>query len=314
MLRRFVSLTVAVLVAAGGVPLRAAEQTAIPLRVAATANDTYAEAYYAQELGLFKKAGLDVQLTTFANGASVAQAVAGGGADVGVSNVVQIAAAVEHNIPFQYFAGAGLYSSDAPTSALLVAGNGPIKTAKDFEGKTIAVSTLKDLSALATQAWLAANGADLARVTFVETPFSAMGAALARGTVAGAVISEPSLTAAKESGARVFAKSYDAIGKHFLISGWFATADFAKKNGDAIKRFTQAIYEAGRWANAHHAESSAILVKYAKLDPDVAARMTRCDYADRLDPRLIQPSIDLGARFKVIDRAIPAAELIAKTP
>ncbi len=290
-----------------------AQNAPIAVRVAATANDTYAEAYYAQELGLFKKAGLDVQLTTFANGASAAQAVAGGAVDIGISNVVQLATAVEHGIAFQYFAGGGLYSTDAATSALAVVGNTPIKTAKDFEGKTIGVSTLKDTSVLATQAWLTDNGADLGKIRFVEIPFSAMGPSLQRGTIAGAVISEPSLTVAKNSGAHIFAKSYDAIAKHFMISGWFSTADYAKKNPEAIKRFTEAIYEAGRWANTHHAESARILVKYAKLDPEVAQKMTRCEYAERLDPKLIQPAIDLAARYKVIAKPMTAAELTAKT-
>ncbi len=293
------------------VQTRATAADPLPLRVAATANDTYAEAYYAQDRGFFAKAGLNVELTTFANGASVAQAVAGGGVDVGISNVVQIASAVEHNIPFKYFAGGGMYASDSATSALLVANDTPIKSAKEFEGKSIAVSTLKDLSALATKAWLAQNGVDVTKVTFIEIPFPAMAPALTRGTVAGAVISEPSLSFAKENGARIFAQTYDAIGKRFMISGWFANAEFLAKNPEAARRFALAIYEAGKWANAHHAESAAILVKYAKMKPELAAKMARCRYAERLDPAQIQGAIDLGVRYGVIDRAIDASELIA---
>lgn len=292
-------------------PAFAADPAPLVVRVAATANDTYAQAYYAQDLGYFKKAGLDVQLTTFTNGASVAQAVASGAVDIGISNVVQIATAVSKGIPFQYFAGGGLYSSEAPTSALLVGSASTVKLAKDFDGKTIAVSTLKDLSYLATRSWLADNGADLTKITFIEVPFSAMGASLQRGTVAGAVISEPFFTFAKEAGAHVFAPTYDAIAKHFLISGWFATADYLKNNAEAAKRFTLAIHEAGRWANTHHAESAAILVKYAKLTPEVAARMTRCQYAERLSVAQLQPTIDLSVRYKLLDRPLAAADIIA---
>jgi NitT/TauT family transport system substrate-binding protein len=280
------------------------------LRVGCTANDTYAEAYYAQDLGLFRKAGLAVDVKTFTNGASVAQAVAGGAIDVGVSNVAQIATAVEHGIPFVYFAGGGLYSSNAPTTALCVGEHG-VTTPKQLEGKTLAVSTLKDTSLLATQAWLAQNGVDVAKVQFVEMSFSEMGPALARGTVAGAVISEPSLTVARNGGAKILGKSYDGIAKEFMISGWFTNADFAKKNADAIKHFTQAIYAAGRWGNQHHAESAKILTRYAKLDAAIAQQMTRCTYAQSLDPRLIQPTLDLAARYKLIDKQLPASALMA---
>ncbi|MGA2394960.1 MAG: ABC transporter substrate-binding protein [Candidatus Lustribacter sp.] len=289
--------------------VRAADEP-LTLRVAATANDTYAEAYYAQERGDFLKAGLNVQVMTFTNGASVAQAVVSGAADIGISNVVQIATAVEKGIPIRYFAGGGLYSTDEPTSALDVAQNSPIRTAKDFEGQTIGVSTLKDTSAIATEAWLVANGADLNKIHFVEMPFAAMGPALVRGTVAGAVISEPSLSAARTGGARVFAKSYDGIAGHFMISGWFATQDFERANATAVKRFAQVIYATARWANTHRADSAKILVKYAQLDPTVVRDMTRCEYMDNLDLKMIQPALDVAAHYGALDRPIAAADII----
>lgn len=289
--------------------LRAADEP-VTLRVAATANDTYAEAYYAQDRGDFAKAGLNVQLMTFTNGASVAQAVLGGSAHIGISNVVQIATAVEKGIPIRYFAGGGLYSTDEPTSALAVAQSSSIRAAKDFEGQTIGVSTLKDTSAIATQAWLLAHGADVNKIRFVEMPFAAMGPALVRGTIAGAVISEPSLSAARTAGARIFAKSYDGVASRWMISGWFATQDFEKTNADAVKRFADVIYATARWANTHRAESAAILVKYAKLDPATVRDMARCQYALNLDPKLIQPALDISAKYGALDRPIAATDII----
>jgi NitT/TauT family transport system substrate-binding protein len=309
MIFRVLAAVVIALMAVVPGPLGAADEP-LTVRVAATANDTYAEAYYAEERGDFRKAGLNVVLTTFANGASVAQAVVSGAVDIGISNVVQIGTAVEKGIPIRYFAGGGLYSTDEPTSALVVAQNAPIRTAKDFEGQTIGVSTLKDTSAIATQIWLADRGADISKIHFVEMPFTVMGASLARGTVAGAVISEPSLSAARAAGARVFAKSYDGIAPRFMISGWFTTQDFQKRNPQAVKRFTQVIYATAKWANTHRADSAKILVKYAKLDPAVVRDMARCQYAENLDPKLIQPALDAAAHYGALDRPIGAADII----
>jgi len=299
------------LVASGSVAGPAvAQPVPVTIRVAATANDTYAEAYYAQERGAFAKAGLDVQISTFTNGATATQAVVSGAADIGISNVVQIATAVQKGIPIRYFAGGGLYSTDEPTTALVVAGNAPIKTAKDLEGKTIGVSTLKDLSFISTAGWLGDHGADVSKIHFIEMPFALMGPALERGTVAGAVISEPSLSAAKAAGARVFAKTYDAVATRFLISGWFTTTDFAQKNPAALKTFAQVIYATAKWANAHQADSAPILAKVAQLDLAVAQRMARCQYAEDLDPKLLQPSIDAAAKFGAMDKPIPATDII----
>jgi NitT/TauT family transport system substrate-binding protein len=282
----------------------------LTVRVACTANDTYAEAYYAQDRGTFAKAGLTVEIATFTNGATATQAVVSGAADVGISNVVQIATAVQKGIPIRYFAGGGLYSTDEPTTALVVAGNAPIKLAKDLEGKTIGVSTLKDLSFISAEGWLTDHGADVSKIHFIEMPFALMGPALERGTVAGAVISEPSLSAAKAAGARVFAKTYDAIATRFLISGWFTTTDFAQKNPAALKAYAQVIYATAKWANAHQSESAPILAKAAQLDLAVAQRMARCQYAEDLDPKLLQPSIDAAAKFGAMDKPIPAGDII----
>ena len=78
------SLFLAALPAAYAATARPARaQGLTPLRVGATANDTYAEAYYAQDLGIFTKAGLAVEITTFTNGAAVSSAIAAGALDVG---------------------------------------------------------------------------------------------------------------------------------------------------------------------------------------------------------------------------------------
>src|SRR5258708_36974156 len=75
------------------------------LRVGATANDTYAEAYYAADMGFFTKAGLAVELTTFPNGAAISAGIAAGALDIGVSNPVQLANAIVHGVPFVFIAG-----------------------------------------------------------------------------------------------------------------------------------------------------------------------------------------------------------------
>jgi NitT/TauT family transport system substrate-binding protein len=292
--------------------LPSAAQGTAPLRVGATANDTFAEAYYAADMGFFAKAGLNVDLQTYTNGATVAAAVASGAIDVGVSNVIQLATAVTHAIPFVVIAPAATYTPNAPATALCVAGNSPLRTAKDFEGKVIGVQGLSDMLAVSAKAWLTQNGADLSKVKFVEVTFSEMAPALARGTIAGAMISEPALAGAKNAGVRVFAASYDAIGKLFYTSGWFATQDWVAKHPDAAKRFAEAIFETARWANAHHDQSAGILAKYAKLDPEVARGMIRSAYGETFEPRYFQPPLDAAFKYKVLERAVSANELIGR--
>jgi hypothetical protein len=63
------------------------------------------------------------------------------------------------------------------------------------------------------------------------------------------------------------------------------------------------------WANAHHAESAQILVRSAKLDPAIAAKMTRSTYGTSLDPALMQPVLDMFVHFGVLAKPMSAADL-----
>jgi NitT/TauT family transport system substrate-binding protein len=295
--------------AALALPARA--QATATLRVGATANDTYAEAYYAQDMGFFSRAGLTVEITTFTNGAAVSAAVASGALDIGISNPVQLGNAVSRGIPFVFIAGGGLYNTAAPTTVLCVAKNASIKRPRDFAGTTMAVSALKDITDLGRQQYLEKNGVDPASVKTIELPFAEMGPALARGTVAGAVISEPSLTAAIGSDqARVFAKVFDAIAPHFLISGWFTTRDWYAKNAALAKRYAAVMTDTASWANDSHEQSGEILAKYSKISAETARQMTRSTYALALSPQLIDPMLQLAFKAKLTDKLVTAASMM----
>jgi hypothetical protein len=125
-------------------------------------------------------------------------------------------------------------------------------------------------------------------------------------------LSEPIMSEATGTEAKIFGKPYDAIAKQFLISDWFTTRDWLAKNPDAAKRFVGAIYDAARWANGHHDDSAAILAKYTKVDVERIKRMNRCTYATDLQPAMVQPVLDTAFKYKSLGTAINAASMIAK--
>lgn len=297
---------------AGALP-RAVRAQAAPLRVAATANDTYAEAYYAQDLGLFTKAGLAVEIQTFSAGGPVTAAVAGGAADIGIAGAPTIAAATAHGIPFLFLCPGGIYNSDRPGTGIAVAADAPIKSAKDLEGKTLAVGAIKDGNWVGAVAWIDENGGDATKVKFVELPFAEMGPAIKRGTIAGGTLPEPSQTRAfKTGGLRMLCHHFDVFGKTMMIGGWFARAEWIKANAALARKFVDVIYATAKWANAHPDESAPILAKYSKIDDDTMRTMIRSAYGEALSPAMFQSQLDLSTKYKVLDQKFNAADLIAK--
>lgn len=286
-------------------------QSRTPVRVCIVNGDTFEEGAYAYELGFFSRGGFDVELTVLNNAGAVAAAVAGGSADVGTCDIVSLGNAINRGIPFALFAGGALYNSNAATTLLCVHKSSSAREAKDLEGQTIAVVTLVGLGTTATRAWLAKNGADLAKIRFLEMPQSDMGPGLERGLLGAAVIVEPMFTAVKPN-VRVLGKVYDAIAKEFLISDWFSTRDWLTKNADAAKRLVAVLYQTARFANAHHDQTLPILAKYTKTTPDQLRGIVRAAFATTLTPALIQPVIDAAVEYKSLEHPVDAAAVIVK--
>jgi NitT/TauT family transport system substrate-binding protein len=296
---------------AGSAAMPARAQALPVLRVAAVVSDTFGEAYYANERGFFQTAGLSVEVTTLGNGGAVATAVASGTMDIGVTNGLTLASAFLRNIPFIFLTSGGLHNPNA--NQLCVAQNSPIRTAKDTEGQTFAISSLRGTEWLALQGWIDAHGGDSTKVKLVELPYAEIGPAAIRGTIAGGMLTEPYLSMTKAAGGiRTVAPAFNVMGRRLMLSGWFTTTTWLHANPHLAKRFAEAIYTTARWANSHHDESAQMLAKYAKIDLAVLRTMARCPYGETLTPANLQSAYDLAYKYKAFDRPVDAHDVIAK--
>ena len=294
--------------------VRSADTPLTVVRMATIGQDANAEGFFATELGIFKKYGLDVQITIVrrGGGAAIAGIVAGGAADIGEGDIVSLAAAHEHGVPLVLIFPSALSRASAPTTEIVVANNSPIQSAKDLEGKTVALTSLQGPSRVATDAWIDGNGAALDKVQFVELPPITMGNALTQGTVAAAVISEPTLTASKAC-CRVLANNFERVGKEWLLTGYYASPDWLAKNPDVAKRFVAAIKETAQWANkpANRPQSGVYLDKYTPFPPELLSKMTRAQYGESLSLGTIQPILDDAYRYHALKTPVAAKDIIS---
>lgn len=276
--------------------LAASAQTApIVIRIATPGNDGNALAYYAQDMGFFKKAGIDSRIATLraGSGSGVAAAVAGGSADIGEGDIIAVAAAREHGIPLTLLSPSFQHRSASPITALIVAKNGDVRSAKDLNGKVIAEPSLTGPAKIATVMWLRRNGADLPTIKFVEMPQISMAAAVTRGTVAAAATTEPNLTASLDE-VRPLGYIYNAIGNVVQVTAWFSTEAWARENPDAARRFVTAMHETAQWANSprNHPQSGMILQRYISFPPELLTKMHRATYGEVFETALMQPLLD----------------------
>jgi NitT/TauT family transport system substrate-binding protein len=295
-------------------PARSLAQTSLAeVKISTVGGDSSAGAWFAQDLGYFKKYGIDGNVQVLrGSGAGGVGAVLGGAVDVAEADLVALSAAHQHGLPIVVLAPSGIYNTDAPIMALAVAADSPIRAATDLHGKTIAVLSLEGPAKVGASAWLEKNGADITKVTFVELPGSGMGAALTRGTIAAATINEPFFTSAGPQ-IRRLAKCYDAIAPRFLVGAWFTTADWVAKNPATAAAFVHAMRESNAWTSKRENQGTTgqLLVKHTSISADLLANLPRSTYGDVYDATLWQPLIDAAARYHSIAKTYPARELLS---
>lgn len=295
-----------------GLPRRVGAQSLVraPITVAVAAATDVLPYFYAVQQGMFEKAGLDITQILGTSGSANLVAVAGGSAHIGFANCLSLIIAHTKGVPIALVAPGGGYESSNPWAQLIVAADSPIKTAKDLEGRTLGVTGLHDLFAIATEAWMEKEGADRSKVHFLELPPSAMLAGLQSKHIDAFTIQEPFRGAAVAAGARALASPYDAIAKQFLTAAWFANTDWTAGNRDAAIRFAQVIHQAAEYTNAHYDQLLPLIASYSKISLDLLKQSRPIRVPLSLNAALIQPLIDVATQFHEIAAPFRAQDLV----
>jgi NitT/TauT family transport system substrate-binding protein len=293
------------------VPRRARAAAPVTIRVATTPDDASMAVVFADRTGRFRAADIAVEIEQQSSGAAIAAGILGGAYDVGKSSLTSVLSAHVRNIPFTFIAPGGLSDQRVPYGHLIVANDGGIASAKDLNGKILAVAALGSLDPVTISAWIDANGGDARTVKFVEIPQTEAGAAVVAHRIAAALIIHPQVDEALAAGnVRVLGDPYGALAPLYLISGWFATADWVRAHPDAAQRFARVVEETALYANAHHSETAPVLADFSKIPLPVIAKMTRAVLGTSLTPALIQPVIDASVKYGALAHTFNAAEII----
>ncbi len=282
------------------------------VRVGAAMSEATGSVLYAQDLGFFTHHGISVGINAATSGAAVASAIVGGDLDAGETDIATLAMAHDQGLPFAYIAPAELDSLKAPTLACVV-GNANMKSGPDFNGKTLSCNVTRGFGSLIMSAWIDNNGGDSKTVKWIGLPFPTLAASLQRGTIDAYIAPEPFVSAGVAAGGHIILLEKGRLAPEFLQAGWFATKDWIAKNPGTAAALAAGIRDANAWANVNMHPRAEILSKYSTVPVGVieASRLPG-QYGTQLDPALIQPVIDVAAKYGYIAKRFPAGEIIAK--
>lgn len=181
MIHSYLAGTCAALMLLLGAGASAQDQPVI--HVALSPFEAQANVYYAQDLGLLKKAGLNVDIQQVSGSAAITAGIVGGSLQIGTGSALPVEIAKERGFDVVFVAPGTIVDTAQLTAGLVAAANSPLRTASDLNGKSVGVNALQSVDQIEVEAWTDKNGGDSRTLRFVEVPPSLIVDALASGRV-----------------------------------------------------------------------------------------------------------------------------------
>jgi NitT/TauT family transport system substrate-binding protein len=188
----------------------------------------------ARSANLFKAHGLDVELVYTRGGNAAMQALVGGAVDYAATALdVAIQAYVNVGADIRRFAVTGRLPLFALVTAPRTANQ--IRSIKDLEGKTVAVSALGNADHALALYLLKEAGADAGRVQFATMGVNLL-EALRQGQIDAGFVQEPALTLLEKSGARVLVNAMNLDDARKYLGGAYEFMGVAVRGKEAAQR------------------------------------------------------------------------------
>ena len=221
----------------------------------------YLPTVLAEQLGEFKKAGVEVETVNFKGGSQALTAVLGGSADVVSGYFDHCVNLAAKNQSLQAFVVYDRY----PGFALVVSpkSTGTISSVKDLAGKKVGVSAPGSSTEFFLKYMLAKNGVDPNSVGVVGIGLEATAvAAMEQGSVDAAIMLDPAITLLQGknkdlkilSDTRTQHDTLAVFGGEYPGGALYTRADWIAKHEPEIKALTAAMVATLKWIHSHTPE------------------------------------------------------------
>jgi ABC-type nitrate/sulfonate/bicarbonate transport system substrate-binding protein len=271
--------------------------------------------YIAQDRGLFAKAGLNVEYTSFSSANDMINALVAGQVDVvtGVSLVPILNLEAQSPGKARVFLHS-LMTAETPYDGVIVKKDSTIQGLADLVGKKVGVfpgTTATNLM----KAALKKNGIDPTKVELVTLPPPSHLSALEAGAVDALLAYEPTLSTALDQGARrIFGSIFADLLSPSPISSSVVSRKFASEHPDAFKKFAAVLDQAITQIRQDTASCRPSLVTHTKITPQVAEKVNLVPdvLSSELKPDAVQAFVDLLVSLGELPKKVDAHALLSE--
>lgn len=273
LMRTLVSVFAALAMMSGA----ALAQSKVVISVGGAACLCYLPTILAQEIGEYKKNGIDAEIVDFKGGSQSLTAVIGGSADV-VSgyfdHCVNLAAkgqTLQSFVVYDRYPGLVLVVSPAHKDE--------IKSIKDLAGKKVGVSAPGSSTDFFLKYLLKKNGVDPASASVIGVGLGASAvAAMEQGQIDAAVMLDPSVTVLQNkfkdlkilSDTRTEHDTREVFGGDYPGGALYTKADWIEKHPKEVQALTTAMVNTLKWIHSHTPEEIMAKMPANLVGPDKA--------------------------------------------
>ena len=258
------ALTVVASVAIG-LAMASAVSAAELIRVGNAGRESFSftPANIGQEIGIFAKHGLDIEISGFGGDAKLQQAMAADAVDIGLGSGPGMAF-IAKGSPVK---GIAAMAGPPLIFALAVRADGSVKTIDDLKGHKVGISTVASatnwlMNEVSRQHGWGFDG-------FTQVPIGENGAriaALKAGAVDGCVVDVGSALKFVERGDGRILMRFGDVAKYFIMHVIFATDKAIAEKPAALTAFLQGWFETIAFMRQHKAKSVAIAMAVMGTD------------------------------------------------
>lgn len=264
----FAVLVILAVAAAGCVQTAIKEEQKPPIRIAMNPWAGYAHAFVAQEKGIFKNNGVDVELV-FVNDYSEAKALYRDGAVDGVfivyADAIMLDAGRTHSKV--------VYVTDFSESGDMIIGKKEINSPGELKGKTLGVDGINSFSHMFVLSYLEKNGLSEGSVRFKNVPAQDIPAALAEGTIDAGHTWDPFASDALSQGNHIIGTAADVPG--IITDVLVFNPEIVKSREKDVQAIVKSLVEAREFVFSNRTEAIGIMA--------LAENMTADELASSLD-------------------------------
>ena len=301
------AIALSVLFGVGSAPCAPAD-----VRVSYGPSNDWLGFFVAMDQKVFEKHNINVTPSLIPSSTAVMGALVSESVEIAGMSSISFLQGHESGIPIVMIAGAHALPTAMHIGLLARSGSG-VKSAKDLVGRKIGLANIGSILNFVSNGWLMDNGVDVARVTYVEIPWTQQPDVLKSGKIDAVLTADPFYSRIKVSDTGYeIGDIYAQAPPGTMLTTYVSTRSWAEKNPLVARAFRAAIQEANDYILANPGSAKASLIKWAKLPPEIANDLPIPNFRAEVGADQTRWLIDLGKRQDALKGGTDVSTMIAK--